>query len=199
MLSHDVPTQPEYPIIEERFRLRPVQEGDVAAINAYRSIPEVVRYLPHPAQSLADTQNTVDRMVTEAGLPRPGTWLDLAVVHPGTGALLGEVLLKWDAEEPDSGEIGFVFHPSVHGTGLPTLAVNRVLRIGFEDLGWRRIIGIADARNTRSGALMRRLGMRQEAQHLEAVECKGEYCTMDEFAMLSREWLARSAQEGPRD
>ncbi|WP_104091039.1 GNAT family N-acetyltransferase [Arthrobacter sp. GMC3] len=184
--------QPPYPIRTARLRLRPVTHGDVAAINAYRSLPGVARYLPHPPQSVQDTELTVKSMAAQSELTRPGQWLDLAVEHADSGELVGEVLLKWDAANPQCGEIGFVFSPTVQGQGVAYEACTAALDVAFREFGWHRVEGICDARNDKSAALMSRLGMRAEARFLESDWSKGEWVTLLHYGILRREWLARA-------
>lgn len=184
------PVQPKYPVRTPRLRLRPVRMLDLAAVNAYRALPDVARYLPHGPHTMADTEATLRSMVAQAALQVPGQWLDLAVELDGSPTVVGEVLLKWNAGDPRQGEIGFVFHPSVQGQGIAREAVGEALRIAFEDFGWHRVEGICDERNERSAALMERLGMRREATFKDADWFKGGWSTLCYFGMLRREWMA---------
>ncbi|MGO4384046.1 GNAT family N-acetyltransferase [Specibacter sp. RAF43] len=182
------PTQPDYPLRTERLRLRPVRAGDVPAINAYRSRPDVVRYLPHPPQTVADTELTVKSMMSQAALSEPGQWLDLAVEYGDGADPVGEVLLKWDGADPRLGEIGFVFSPAAQGRGIAREACAAALDLAFTGFGWHRVEGICDDRNGRSAALMTRLGMRLEATFVESDWFKGEWVSLRHYAILGREW-----------
>ncbi|POH60939.1 GNAT family N-acetyltransferase [Arthrobacter glacialis] len=189
-VAHTVPApvQPPYPYQAQGVRLRPVTMADVLAVNEYRSLAQVARYLPHPPQTVADTELTLAAMVTQKELQTPGQWLDLAVEHGPTNEAVGEVLLKWDAANPLRGEIGFVFSPAVQGLGIAFAACTAALEIAFGHFGWHRVEGICDDRNEKSAALMTRLGMRQEATFVEADWCKGEWVTLRHYAILNREW-----------
>jgi RimJ/RimL family protein N-acetyltransferase len=66
--------------------------------------------------------------------------------------VIGEVILKWASREHRQGEIGYAFHPRCAGKGYATEAAGVMLRLGFDDLGLRRIIGRLDVRNTASRA-----------------------------------------------
>lgn len=188
----DIPAQPAYPFRADGatldIRLRPVEASDVQAVNAYRSIPDVARYLPHSPHSLADTELTVQSMLSQRDLATPGQWLDLAVEHGDSHEAVGEVLLKWDAVNPQRGEIGFVFSPAVQGHGIAFAACTAALNIAFNHFGWHRIEGICDDRNEKSAALMSRLGMRLEGTFVESDWCKGEWITLRHYAILNREW-----------
>ena len=108
------PVQPSYPIRTERLSVRPVTMDDLAAIHSYRSNPTVALYLPHEAHSRDDTEALLVKMTEQSALSEPGQWLDLAVEMDGAG-VVGEVVLKWDTDDHELGEIGFAFHPSVKG------------------------------------------------------------------------------------
>ncbi|MBP2412581.1 RimJ/RimL family protein N-acetyltransferase [Arthrobacter stackebrandtii] len=186
------PPQPAYPFTGSGIRLRPVTEADAPAVNAYRSLAEVARYLPHPPHTMADTRLTVASMASQSELSTPGQWLDLAVEHGDSAEAVGEVLLKWDAANPQRGEIGFVFSPCVQGRGIAFAACTAALDIAFNHFGWHRVEGICDDRNDKSAALMTRLGMRLEATFVEADWSKGEWITLRHYAVLKREWQARA-------
>ncbi|MGV8913389.1 MAG: GNAT family N-acetyltransferase [Rhodoglobus sp.] len=179
---------PDFPVRHGRFSLRPVQTSDIDAIYSYRSLADVAAYLPHPPHTREQSAATVATMIEQSSLRVPGQWLDLAVEFGDSSEVVGEVLLKWDAQDPTMGEVGFVFHPSVHGTGLATETVTAALEIAFDQFQWERVIGVCDKRNLRSEALMRRVGMRREAEFKDAVVSKGERATQLQYAMTRNEW-----------
>lgn len=180
------PVHPPYPVRTERLALRPVRVDDLDAIHAHRSLPEVAAYLPHEPHTREMTADTLARVIAGASLAEPGNWLDLAV-EDASGRVVGEVLLKRD-EQPLTGEVGFAFHPDVHGTGIATEAVAAALDIAFDAFGWRRVTGICNVENTPSAALMRRIGMRHEAVLRRESYAKGLWNNFQQFAVLDSEW-----------
>jgi RimJ/RimL family protein N-acetyltransferase len=100
-------------------------------------------------------------------------------------------MLHWHSAVHQKGEIGYVFHPDHHGQGFAFEASREMLRLGFDELKLHRIVGRCDARNTASGSLLGRLGMRHEATFVENEFVKGEWCDEAVFAMLRSEWMAR--------
>jgi RimJ/RimL family protein N-acetyltransferase len=189
-------TQPNYPVRTERLALRPIHSDDLDAVHAYRSMPDIALYLPHAAYARGDTKRMIAAMIEQASMAAPGDWLDLAV-ELESGHAVGEVLLKRNPGESHTGEVGFVFHPSVHGTGVATEAVGVALQIAFEDFGWHRLVGICDLRNVHSAALMERLGMRREAVLWDAQRVKGRWTTTTHYAILQAEWRALREHDGP--
>ena len=81
-----------------------------------------------------------------------------------------------------------MFHPDLQGRAWRGEAATAMLRLGFEHFGLHRIIGRCDARNEASAALMRRLGMRQEAHFVQNEIFKGDWGDELVFAMLALEW-----------
>ena len=63
-----------------------------------------------------------------------------------------------------------------------------MLRIGFEEVGFHRIVGRLDARNAASAAVLERVGMRREAHLRENEFIKGEWADELIYAMLASEW-----------
>ncbi|MEU2391790.1 GNAT family N-acetyltransferase [Streptomyces sp. NPDC007369] len=180
------PVRPDYPVRTGRLALRPVRSGDLDAIHAHRSLPEVAKYLPHEPHTREATRQTLERMTAGEALAEPGGWLDLAV-ETETGRVVGEVLLKRDGRAPLTGEIGFAFHPDVHGTGIPTEAVSAALDLAFDTFGWHRVFGVCNVQNTASAALMRRVGMRHEAVSRQDVHRKGTWHSTSQYAVLAAE------------
>ena len=61
-------------------------------------------------------------------------------------------------------------------------------------MGFHRIIGRCDARNTGSWQVMERLGMRREAHLVQNEWVKGEWCDELDYALLAEEWRAQQAE-----
>ncbi|WP_249714468.1 GNAT family N-acetyltransferase [Rhizomonospora bruguierae] len=182
--------RPAYPVRTERLLLRPLTGKDVDALLAYRSIPEVCRYVPfHPM-----TREVIhDRLATQwanTELTDEGQHLTLGIEVAATGELIGDVILFWHSRLHGTGEIGYVVHPDHGGHGYVTEAAREMLRLGFEELRLHRVIARIDERNEPSARLARRLGMRQEARLVRNEWFKGEWSTELDFAMLADEWFA---------
>jgi RimJ/RimL family protein N-acetyltransferase len=65
-----------------------------------------------------------------------------------------------------------------------------MLRLGFEEIGFHRIVGRMDARNAASAGVLERLGMRREAHLRENEFIKGEWADELVYAILASEWEA---------
>jgi RimJ/RimL family protein N-acetyltransferase len=176
------------PIETERLLLRPHRMDDLDDLLAFHSDPEVVRYVPWPVRDRAGTEETLQVKLTQTELVAHGQWLVLAVELRSTGAVIGEVLLKWASDR--QGEVGFALGREHHGQGYAGEATTAMLRLGFDELGFHRITAVCIEGNAASARLLTRLGMRQEARLVDNVLFKGAWATQLVFAMLEDEWRA---------
>ncbi len=181
---------PTYPIRTKRLLLRPLTIADVEALYAYRSVPDVCRYVPFEPMTREAIAERLETQWANPGLTDEGQALTLGIEVAETGALIGDVILFWHSRIHAGGEIGYVLNPDAGGHGYATEAAQAMLRLGFEDLGLHRIIARLDERNTASAKVARRLGMRQEARLVHNEIFKGEWSTELDFAMLSDEWAS---------
>ena len=182
---------PSYPIRTARLRLRPLVATDLDALLAYRSDPQVCRYLPFEPQT---REGLAERLAGPMGvgeLTGEGQYMTLGVESLEIDRAIGDVILMFHDEANGNGELGYVFHPEVSGFGYATEACSAVLGLGFDGLGLRRIVARLDARNTASARLALRLGMRQEAHFVQNEYFKGELTDEVVFAMLAEEWHLR--------
>lgn len=173
-----------------RLILREFVEDDWRAVHAIESIPEVVRYLTHEPRTEDDAREYVQGILVEAGeLPR--TVIDLAITERGGDTMIGRCGMRRRDGEMRIAYLWFILDPAHAGRGYGTEAASALLAHGFDELKLHRICGECDPRNPSSARVMEKLGMRREAEHVEDVWIKGEWCGTWVFAMLAREWAAR--------
>ncbi|MDP9259606.1 MAG: GNAT family N-acetyltransferase [Actinomycetota bacterium] len=177
----------------ERLLLRPFRESDLDDLHAMRSRPEVVRYLYGELRSRPEAEEMLAERLTQTNLGSEGDGLALAVERRDDRRVIGDVSLWLRSAEHRQGEIGFVFHPDAQGQGYASEAATAVLDVAFRELGLHRVFGRTDARNDASAALMRRLGMRQEAHLRENEIFKGAWGDELVFAVLEGEWRGKTA------
>jgi RimJ/RimL family protein N-acetyltransferase len=184
--------RPAYPIRTTRLILRPFTKSDLDDLYGYHSLPAVTRFLYWEVHDRAQARAALDRKIHQVALTGEGQALVLAIELPEPGCVIGELSLKWLSAEHQQGEIGFVIHPACQGRGFAAEAAREGLRLGFEALGLRRIVGRCDTRNHTSATLMERLGMRREAHFVENEKFKGEWSDEYVYAMLAAEWSSRA-------
>jgi RimJ/RimL family protein N-acetyltransferase len=182
--------RPSYPIATERLLLRPFEPGDLDALVAIHSDPDVSRYLYWDVRGREELREVLGEKMQRTALTQEGDGLNLAVVLPGTAELIGDTTLFWRSDKHRQGEVGYILSPSHAGHGYATEAARAMLRIGFEELGLHRISGRLDARNEASARVLERLGMRCEAHLVENELVKGEWTDELVYALLEQEWRA---------
>lgn len=187
---------PDYPIRTERLLLRPITADDAAAMHAYKSDEESVRYVPYGPLERADVEERIATTWSNTVFAREGDAVCLAVEDRASGALSGDVVLFWRSERDRTGEIGYIFDPRFAGRGYAAEAVGALLELGFERLGLHRIAARIDERNTASARVVERLGFRREARFVNSEWFKGEWTTMLVFALLDEEWRERAGATG---
>jgi len=185
-----------FPVATERLLLRVFAEEDLEALFDIQSREEVTRHLNWGPMSRDEARVMLERISKLTGFDGEGDGLRLAAIEKANGALIGDVSLWRVSREHNTAEIGFVLHPDHQGKGYAFEAMSVVLRIGFEEVGFHRIVGRCDARNTRSASLMERLGMRREAHLRENELIKGDWTDELIYAMLASEWAGRQTARG---
>lgn len=186
---------PEYPIRTARLLLRPITIDDAAAMHAYKSDPDVVRYVPYAPLDLAEVERRIATTWSNSRFTQQGDAVCLAVENRESGELLGDVVLFWRSETDRAGEVGYIFDPRTAGHGYATEAVGALLALGFDGLGLHRIAARIDERNTSSARVVERLGFRHEAQLVESEWFKDEWATLQIFGLLEDERRGAAAAE----
>ena len=144
-------------ITTERLIMRGWREADLALWAAMNADPEVRRYVgplltfEQAAAWVLNYQDDLDRY----GF---GFW---AVEIRASGEFIGFTGLNtMDEGMPFSGvELGWRLARSAWGHGYATEAGLAALRYGFDAIGLPEVVAVTMARNVRSQAVMRRIGM----------------------------------------
>jgi len=182
------------PLRTKRLHLRLMTAADVDDIHAYQSRADVCRYVLFEPRSRAEVAAKVAEYAAATTLAGDGDFWQLAVERDGR--VIGDVYFTIKSVQHETGEIGWSLHPDFQGHGYMTEAASAVLGVAFERLRLHRVVADLDARNEASVALCRRLGLREEAHHLEDMWVKGEWTDTRIYALLEREWPV-SGRSGP--
>lgn len=179
------------PIQTGQLTLRELRPDDRDDIHAIYSQPEVSRYLyTEPMDLDAAGRYAIER--SDPVVAQEGDGVNLAGVLRETGHLVATFYIHLISVTHRQGEVGYVVSPSYAGRGLATEGARAMLSVGFDSWRMHRMIGRCDARNAASAAVLRRIGMRQEALFRENEWVKGEWTDELVFAILAEEWRARS-------
>lgn len=177
-----------WPRHTNRLTLRPPRLADVEAIHAYRSDPEVARWLT----GRATTVEAVGAHVLGSGQ---------ALVVERDGAVVGDLMVRiadaWSQAEVRErargaqAELGWCIAPAHQRQGYAVEAVRELVTLTFE-LGVHRIEAGCFAANLASRRVMRKVGFRQEGYHVqESLHRDGSWQDAISFALLVEEWDAR--------
>jgi RimJ/RimL family protein N-acetyltransferase len=175
----------------ERLILRRFVPEDFEAYSAYRSLPEIYRYLYSDPPSEEEMRDRFDASFNTR-LSENGDILRCAVVRREDDAFLGQVSLKLVSKAALQAELGYIFNPAYAGKGYATEAAAAVITLGFESFGFHRIFARLDAKNAGSVGVVERLGLRREAHLIENDRFNGVWGDEYVYAVLSREWAARA-------
>ena len=177
-----------------RLILRPFDEMDRAPFHALNTHPLVVESLGS-TPTRAESDDMVDRYSAEMAREGWGLW---AVAEGGDGApfvgMVGLHRVRPELPCAPAVEIGWRLHPDTWGRGYATEAAAAALAFGFEEAALAEIVAFTTTLNTRSQAVMERLGMRRD----EAGDF--EHPSVPEGSLLRRHVLYRAtAATAPDD
>lgn len=183
-----------FPLQTERLEITVLTAAHRDGFVAYRQEPEVARF-----QSWTSSYSTrdADELIAAqpaGGMPQPGGWVQLAVLLSATSdtnRLVGDVAVGVDPVQPDTYELGVTIAPSHQGRGYAMEALRAVIDLLMVHHGAHRIVMQGDARNAAVLRLMHRLALRHEGSVVEGDWFKGEWTTLERFALLRREWESR--------
>jgi len=141
----------------ERLILRKFKEDDFAAVHSYASSKENTLYMLFGPNDDDETKTFIQSAIERAE-ETPITHYHYAVTLK-SGVLIGSCDLHF---QDDNGEIGWIIHRDYWKQGYGAELGNALLKLGFDDLGLRRIIATCDSENIGSSKLMEKIGMRRE-------------------------------------
>jgi RimJ/RimL family protein N-acetyltransferase len=146
-------------ISTERLLLRRWRDEDRAPFAAMNADAEVVEHLPGPL-SRERSDAFIDRIEAHWAEHGWGLW---AVEVPGVAPFVGYVGL-WPADylAPGMVEVGWRLAREHWGHGYATEAAREGLRFGFADVGLDEIVSFTVPQNTRSRAVMERIGLMRD-------------------------------------
>lgn len=172
-----------------RLILRKILPGDFADMYDYSCRPETSRYLLwNPHENLRYTKKYISYLQTAY---RNEEFFDFGLVDKKSGKMIGTCGFT-DFDIPNnSAEIGYVLHPDFWGKGLAKEAILRVMAFGFAELRLHRISAKIMTGNAASKKVAEKCGMRHEATRIDAMLIKGNYETIDEYAILAKEFYGK--------
>lgn len=153
--------------MENKFRLRPLEEKDAAGMLEWMTDPAIARFFRFDAASM--TLNRCNAFIAGAG--EQENCRHYAIVNE-LDEYLGTISLK----EIDNGSAEYAIstRSCAHGTGAAMVATRQILRIAFENLGLNRVYLNVLAENGRANAFYRKAGFRYTHTEENALEIRGK-------------------------
>ena len=179
----------QWPLVTERLRLRLHEAEDAGWLHNLYSRPDVARYLLDEPWTMEVARDKLAERLSKTDLDGETGALALVIEYDGTP--IGDVALWLTDREHRQGELGWVLNPANGGQGFASEAVRAVLALGFDHYHLHRITAQMDARNSASGALARRVGLRLEAHHIQDWFSKGEWTDTLVYARLASENISQ--------
>jgi ribosomal-protein-alanine N-acetyltransferase len=173
--------------------LRRLSVTDLVAFQAYRGDAELGRYQGWSAMPDPEARAFLDEM-NAAPLFRPGEWAQIGIAEPRSLALLGDIGL-YLAEDSRHAEIGFTLARHAQHRGLATAAVREAVQLVFAFTAVERVVGITDARNHASIALLGRIGLSKVGER--TVAFRGEACVECVYAVARADSQPVARAEAP--
>ncbi len=160
MARHPIPE-----LATPRLRLRAFDLADAPDFHAAYGDAEAMRYWDHdPSPNVARTEKYIGHWTQ----PSPDGWMMWAVARADTGRCIGMVNYHARSTRHRRAEIGYIIAPAFFGQGYAKEAVEVMIAHMRDALQVHRIEAEIDPRNTRSRALVERLGFTLEAPLMRA-------------------------------
>ncbi|MEZ4707457.1 MAG: GNAT family protein [Caldilineaceae bacterium] len=180
-------------LLTPRLRLRSFALRDLDAFVSYRSDPAVACYQGWPRPYTREMGQALIEEMMHKALDVQGEWLQIAIEHSESGALIGDCAFGVRDRRGQQAEIGYTLAGAFQGQGYATEAITRLLQYLFDERGLHRVHASCDTQNTASIRLLERLGLRREAHFVENYWDNGQWTSEYLYAMLAREWKAKAA------
>ncbi len=149
-------------LTSQRLILRPWRDSDLAPFAALNADPEVMEHFP-ATLSREESDAAAGRIRAALAENGYGWW---AAEAPGVAPFIGTIALarpNFEAHFTPPGkqvvEVAWRLARPFWGRGYATEGARECLRFGFEELGLEEIVSLTAVPNTRSQAVMQRLGM----------------------------------------
>jgi RimJ/RimL family protein N-acetyltransferase len=173
-------------LVTARLRIDALRPDDAAALFALRGDPAVARYQGWRPADLAAVRKFI---AAQPPAPAHG-WFQRAIRLREDGTLVGDLGVNLPEDARESVEFGISIAPAGQGRGYAGEAVSALFDQVFGPWSRHRVHASVDPRNLACIALLRSLGMRQEAHYRESLWLHGEWVDDAVFALLASEWLA---------
>jgi RimJ/RimL family protein N-acetyltransferase len=174
-------------IVTERMRLRPFVAEDADDLAMLTGTPEIADTMleSHPF-SVGSARSTI---AAQAAHYQAGRAIHFAVERRDRAGLVGGVELCALDNPHRCAELRFWIAQTDWGQGFASEAASAVLRFAFKELRLHRIDAMHLVRSDAAGAVLRKIGMRQEGVLRERVRKSGRFEDVALWAVLADELI----------
>ena len=174
-------------ISSRRLSLKVLKLSDSTSMFKYRSNPIVSLYQNWKPRTIDDVVDFISKLPDVPNIP--DTWYQLGIFIKENNKLIGDLGIHFI--DNLQVEIGFTLSLEYQGKGLATEAVVEVINYLLSDLKKHRIVASVDPRNIKSMALLKGIGMREEAHFRKSIWLNEQWSDDVVFAILDEEWTTR--------
>jgi len=173
----------------ERLLIRPLLPED--AENFYQAVdvdrPHLQTWLPWVQEhtSPAHSENMIEAGLLQLEMDNGGVW----GIFLGDGLFVGVVTLHWIQWEHRAASMGYWMLSQHQGHGYATEACFRLLHYCFQERHLNRVELSVAVENTKSIALVKRLGFALEGRRRQYECLHGKFWDHYSFALLVDQWL----------
>ena len=190
------PREAEFQLITPRLILRDFREDDWPALHAFRSDPEVARYMDWEAETPEQTRAWVLATIPH-NQAQPRFSYNLSIVRRADEHIVGWIGIgvpsRHGAYEREY-DFGYALARAYWGQSYMTEALRALLQFAFDELRAQRLFGECDVRNIASARVMEKAGMRREAQFRHRYAAGGDVEENFHYAIHDHEWQAQTTQ-----
>ncbi|MEJ0045547.1 MAG: GNAT family N-acetyltransferase [Rhodospirillales bacterium] len=166
----------------DRLRLRPLAIGDAAELHALIGDPDVMAFWDVP--EISDAEIAGEILAAQLFDVASGAAHYWAIERSADGAFIGSCDISDISQQHRRAEIGFILARQYWGAGYALEAMRAVVRHAALQLGLQRLSARTHAGNTRSVALLTRLGFHHEGLLRGYVERAGARHDCQIFGLL---------------
>lgn len=181
-----------------RLHIRDFEESDWQAVHAFRSDPEVARYMDFEPETEAETRQWLEEVIFH-NRQEPRVAHNCAIVLKETNQVIGWIGIG-RPRNPGLGDydFGYCLQRGLWGQGYMTEAVKALLAFGFRELGAKSIFAECDVANIASARVMEKAGMQQVARFQKVDQVSGEKEEGYRYLIYDYEWRAQQLFEEER-
>jgi ribosomal-protein-serine acetyltransferase len=157
------------------------------------SLPDLAEWLPW---AIGYERVVAQRFIRDSAAAwSDGRAFDFAVrSHADPDWHVGNVSVWWVSQQNHVGEIGYWVRSDMTGRGVGTEITARAMQIGFEEIGFHKIVLRIAVGNLPSEQIARKLGYALEGTLRDEVKVGGTWLDHTAWSLLDREWWDQRAR-----